>query len=78
MVHGALDQLPTRYGNALEWKYVEGASVREIAGRLQLGAKATESLLTRARAAFREVFNAISATHSRMKANAIAEGRGDQ
>lgn len=76
IVHEALDQLPTRYGDALEWKYVEGASVREIAGRLQLGAKATESLLTRARAAFREVFTAISATHPRIQGDALAEDRG--
>lgn len=51
-----LDQLPGRYGQALEWKYVEGLSVDEIAGRLGLSYKAAESVLTRARHAFREAF----------------------
>jgi len=53
-VHAVLDLLPPRYARALEWKYVERLSVREIAERLRLGAKAAESLLTRARQAFRE------------------------
>ena len=42
------------YGDALEWKYVQGLSVKEIAARLNLGAKAAESLMTRARQAFRD------------------------
>ena len=33
--------------------------MREIADELGLGAKATESLLTRARGAFREVFRGL-------------------
>jgi RNA polymerase sigma-70 factor, ECF subfamily len=53
-VHAVLDLLPPRYARALEWKYVERISVKEIAERLRLGAKAAESLLTRARQAFRE------------------------
>ncbi len=56
LVHVALDHLPGRYGDALAWKYLEGLSVEEIAQRLGLGYKAAESLLTRARQAFREAF----------------------
>src|SRR5262245_8243659 len=56
LVQVALDQLPHRYGDALEWKYIDGLSVREIAERLTVSAKAAESLLTRARVAFRDVF----------------------
>jgi RNA polymerase sigma-70 factor, ECF subfamily len=56
LVHLTLDHLPRRYGLALEWKYIHGLSVEEIAHRLGVGEKATESLLTRARAAFREAF----------------------
>lgn len=59
-VHAALDYLPTRYADALSWKYMEGMSVHEIAERLGVGYKAAESLLTRARLAFREAFAAIS------------------
>lgn len=54
IIQATLDYLPSHYGDVLEWKYVEGDSVREIAARLNLGPKAAESLLTRARGAFRE------------------------
>jgi RNA polymerase sigma-70 factor (ECF subfamily) len=60
LVHVALDQLPLRYAHALEWKYAEGMSVQEIAVRLGLTPKAAESLLTRAREAFREGFAALT------------------
>ena len=53
IVEATLDALPGRYGEALEWKYIDGLSVREIAARLELGEKAAESLLTRARVSFR-------------------------
>lgn len=56
LVQAVLDRLPARYGDALEWKYIEGLPVQEIARRLGLGYKAAESLLTRARQAFREGF----------------------
>jgi RNA polymerase sigma-70 factor (ECF subfamily) len=54
IVQVTLDSLPRRYGDALEWKYVLGLTVEEIAERLSLGPKAAESLLSRARRAFRE------------------------
>jgi RNA polymerase sigma-70 factor (ECF subfamily) len=56
LVRVALDSLPVRYGNALEWKYLRDCSVRQIADRLGLSPKAAESLLTRARQAFRDGF----------------------
>lgn len=56
LVQATLDHLPGRYGDALEWRYIHGLSVNEIAARLGLGYKATESLLSRARQAFREGF----------------------
>lgn len=56
LVHRALDHLPRHYGRALEWKYSQGLSVKEIASRLDIGPKAAESLLTRARVAFRDAF----------------------
>jgi RNA polymerase sigma-70 factor (ECF subfamily) len=62
LVQVALDQLPPHYGSALEWKYVEGLPVKEIASRLKLSPKAAESLLTRAREAFRECFSALTRT----------------
>jgi len=51
-----LDYLPDRYGDVLEWKYLQGLSVNEIAERLATTPKAVESTLTRARQAFREGF----------------------
>jgi len=53
VVEATLDALPGHYGEVLEWKYLDGQSVEEIARRLELGPKAAESLLTRARVAFR-------------------------
>jgi RNA polymerase sigma-70 factor (ECF subfamily) len=60
LVHSALDHLPDRYGDVLEWKYLEELPVEQIAGRLGLGYKAAESLLTRARAAFRDCFSRLA------------------
>ena len=59
IVAATLDALPARYGEALEWKYVDGLSVREIAARLALGEKAAESLLTRARESFRDAIGGM-------------------
>ena len=60
LVRRVLDSLPTRYADALEWKYIDEVPVREIAGRLGLGEKAAESLLTRARGAFRDAFGTMT------------------
>ena len=60
LVQVVLDRLPSRYGDALEWKYIEGLSVAEIANRLGLTTKAAESMLTRARDAFRDGFAAAN------------------
>lgn len=50
----ALDALPEQQRLALEWKYIEKRSVREIAELMQLTEKAAESVLYRARRDFRE------------------------
>ena len=60
LVQVALDQLPAHYGSALEWKYLEGLSVKQIAGKLKLSPKAVESLLTCAREAFRDGFRTLT------------------
>jgi RNA polymerase sigma-70 factor (ECF subfamily) len=54
-VQMALDQLPARYSDALELKYLEGFSSKEIANHLGIGDDAVQSLLARARRAFREI-----------------------
>jgi RNA polymerase sigma-70 factor (ECF subfamily) len=59
LVQLTLDSRPLRYGDALEWKYLDGLSVVEIAERLGVSTKAAESCLTRAREAFREGFSAL-------------------
>jgi len=66
LVRVALDRLPPHYGDALEWKYIEDVSVNEIASRLKMGSKAAESLLTRAREAFRECFASVCGGKSEM------------
>jgi len=52
----ALEELPERYADALEMKYVDDMSSKEIAERLGIGDEATQSLLARARRALKEVF----------------------
>ena len=54
LVHEVLDQLPSRFGDVLEWKYVEGRSVDEIGTLLGTSQVAAQSMLARARNAFRE------------------------
>jgi RNA polymerase sigma-70 factor (ECF subfamily) len=61
-IQSTLDSLPGRYGDVLEWKYVDGLSVKEIAARLSVNPKAAESLLTRARTACREVLAEIDSS----------------
>lgn len=60
LVHLALDLIPAAYARAVEWRYVEGLEVGEIARRLSTSYKAAESLLSRARAAFREACRQLS------------------
>jgi len=54
----ALDALSDEQRIALEWKYLEGLSVRQIADHLGRSEKAAETLLYRARKAFREAYDA--------------------
>jgi RNA polymerase sigma-70 factor, ECF subfamily len=61
IVQLVLDHLPPRYSRALEWKYLEDLSVDDIAARMQCTPKAAESLLTRAREAFRDGFAVVQA-----------------
>jgi RNA polymerase sigma-70 factor (ECF subfamily) len=56
LIQVALDRLPTNYGNALEWKYIYGFSVEEIAAKLGVGLDAAQSVLARAKRAFHEVY----------------------
>lgn len=59
LVKVALDYLPSLYADVLEAKYVHDLSVVEIADRLGKSPKATESILTRARSAFRDSFRVL-------------------
>lgn len=53
----ALASLPGHYESVLRLKYLEGLSVAEIAQRRGESARASESLLTRAREAFRSAWS---------------------
>ena len=59
LIQVALDKLPAKYGNVLEWKYVQGHSVREISTRLNMGQEATQSLIARAKRAFADVYTTL-------------------
>ncbi|MGY8794833.1 MAG: RNA polymerase sigma factor, partial [Woeseiales bacterium] len=58
-VRVTLEHLPSRYARALELKYVQGYSVKEISASLSITEKAVESTLSRARVAFKERFKSI-------------------
>ncbi len=53
-VREILESLPEQTRIALEWKYIDKASVREISDRMGLTEKAVESILFRGRREFRE------------------------
>lgn len=56
MVQLTLDYLPDKYSKVLEYMYLEGLTVKEIAAQLGMGVIAVQSLLARARTAFRRGF----------------------
>jgi RNA polymerase sigma-70 factor (ECF subfamily) len=60
LVNATMSQLPPHYREALEGKYVDGKSVRQLADSWHISEKAAESQLTRARKAFRAAFLALS------------------
>lgn len=60
LIEVALDRLPPKYGDVLEWKYIEGYSVREIATKLEIGQEAAQSLIARAKRAFADVYSALA------------------
>jgi RNA polymerase sigma-70 factor (ECF subfamily) len=62
LVQATVDALPDHYSEILELKYIDGLSVQDIAEQLSVGTKAAESLLMRARHAFREAILAVAET----------------
>ncbi|MDO8684502.1 MAG: sigma-70 family RNA polymerase sigma factor [Armatimonadota bacterium] len=59
IVNRTLANLPERQANVLIGKYVEGYSMEELARMSETTPKAIESLLVRARSAFRSAFNTL-------------------
>ncbi len=68
VVNQALASLPERQAAALIGKYVLGHSVEEMAASTHSTPKAVESLLSRARAAFRSAFVSLSEREVRREA----------
>jgi RNA polymerase sigma-70 factor (ECF subfamily) len=60
LVHAALDRLPPLQARAMEWRYVDGLGVDEVARRLDATYKAAESLLARGRSAFRRIYSRLA------------------
>ena len=63
LINATLSLLPITYSDVLLQKYVKTKSVREIATDTGQTEKAVESLLSRARAAFRESFTVEGESH---------------
>ena len=59
LVAVALRQIPSRYAQLLEDKYIEDLSVKEMARSRQSSEKAVESALSRARDAFRKIYRRL-------------------
>jgi RNA polymerase sigma-70 factor (ECF subfamily) len=76
LVHAALDRLPPGYARAVEWRYLEGLGVEEIARRLELTYKAAESLLSRARKAFRDAYEHLANVHDAGESIGTSPERG--
>ena len=55
----AFTELPADYQDVIRAKYLHGESMNEIAGRWKRSPKAIESLLGRARAAFRDAYRKL-------------------
>ncbi|MBL8796428.1 MAG: sigma-70 family RNA polymerase sigma factor [Planctomycetia bacterium] len=60
LVNTTMSQLPPHYREVLEAKYVSGKTVRDLAAIGSISEKAVESLLGRARQAFRVAFLALT------------------
>jgi len=60
LIQVALDKLPPKYGDALEWKYIQGYSVKEIAEKMELSPEAAQSLLARAKRAFQDIYSSLA------------------
>lgn len=56
----ALSYLPQGYAEVLEWRYIQGCSVSEIATKLNKSYKAAESMLSRSRQVFKDAFKAVA------------------
>ena len=72
-----LDHLPGQYGALLEWKYIEGLSVEEIAERLETTAIAVQSMLARARKAFQQQYGTLAAEVQQIMGVGTGEGQED-
>ena len=74
LVQATVDALPERYGEVLEWKYVDDEPVKSIAHRLGVSDKAAESLLMRARNAFCDAITTMAGSADALEPPAGAEG----
>lgn len=75
LVAAVMAVLPERYRRILALKFTEGLGNPAIAERLGLGIKAVESLLVRAKAAFRDEFEGLSLANEGAK-NGVDERKG--
>lgn len=71
LIQVALDALPPKYGDVLEWKYIEGYSIKEISKRMNIGTEATQSLLARARRAFADVYSSLTEGINRQQSESV-------
>jgi RNA polymerase sigma-70 factor (ECF subfamily) len=67
LVNMTIANMPDHYRSILERKYIQGESLQQLAGELDMTADAAKSLLARARRAFRETFSTLCQTMAEAK-----------
>lgn len=73
LVHATLDHLPPRHGDILERRYLRGESINDIAASMHLNRDAADSLLARARRAFRDGFSRVAASAGASLSDLVAD-----
>jgi len=74
LVAAAMGLLPERYREVLRLKFTEDLANPEIADRIGLGIKAVESLIVRAKAAFKKEFEGLAISNEKADDDVDREG----
>jgi len=69
LVQSVLDEMPSRYAELLQWQYIEERSIADIGEKMGIGYSAAESILARARTAFRGAMETVFSSRAAPEEN---------